>query len=91
MVSAGNKAESLSSVNHTTKTIHHHHHNVLITQSALTEFSVGGFKSPSDQLSIATSKNSSVVNIIWICSFPLNSCDYLKPEYNFYKLRHIVR
>ena len=25
MVSAGNKAERLSSVNHTTKTIHHHH------------------------------------------------------------------
>ena len=26
MVSAGNKAKRLSSVNHTTKTIHHHHH-----------------------------------------------------------------
>ena len=26
MVPAGSKAESLSSVNHTTKTIHHHHH-----------------------------------------------------------------
>ena len=25
MVPAGNKAKSLSSVNHTTKTIHHHH------------------------------------------------------------------
>ena len=30
-----------------------------------------------DQLSIATSKNSSVVNTIWMCSFPLNSCDCL--------------
>ena len=27
MVSAGNKAKSLSSVNHTTKTIYHHHHH----------------------------------------------------------------
>ena len=27
MVPAGNKAERLSSVNHTTKTTHHHHHN----------------------------------------------------------------
>ena len=27
MVPAGNKAKSLSSVNHTTKTIHHHHHH----------------------------------------------------------------
>ena len=26
MVTAGNKAKRLSSVNHTTKTIHHHHH-----------------------------------------------------------------
>ena len=26
MVPAGNKAKRLSSVNHTTKTIHHHHH-----------------------------------------------------------------
>ena len=26
MVPAGNKAKHLSSVNHTTKTIHHHHH-----------------------------------------------------------------
>ena len=28
MVPAGNKAKRLSSVNHTTKTIHHHHHHV---------------------------------------------------------------
>ena len=27
MISAGNKAKRLSSVNHTTKTIHHHHHH----------------------------------------------------------------
>ena len=54
------------------------------------EFIVRGFKSHSDQLSIATSKNSSVGNIIWICSFPLNSRDYHRPEYNFYKLRQIV-
>ena len=27
MVPAGNKAKRLSSVNHTTKTIHHHHKN----------------------------------------------------------------
>ena len=27
MVPAGNKAKRLSSVNHTTKTIHHHHHH----------------------------------------------------------------
>ena len=27
MVSAGNKAKRLSSVNHTIKTIHHHHHH----------------------------------------------------------------
>ena len=27
MVPAGNKAKRLSSVNHTTKTIHHHHHS----------------------------------------------------------------
>ena len=27
MVPAGNKAKSLSSVSHTTKTIHHHHHH----------------------------------------------------------------
>ena len=27
MVSAGNKAKRLSSVNHTTKTVHHHHHD----------------------------------------------------------------
>ena len=33
MVPAGNKAKRLSSVNHTTKTIHHHHHhsNVFIS------------------------------------------------------------
>ena len=59
--------------------------------SAGTEFSVRGFKSHSDQFSIANSKNSLVVNLIWICSFPLNSCDCLRPEYNFYKLRQIVR
>ena len=28
MVPAGNKAKRLSSVNHTTKTIHHHHHQI---------------------------------------------------------------
>ena len=28
MVPAGNKAKRLSSVSHTTKTIHHHHHQV---------------------------------------------------------------
>ena len=27
MVPAGNKAKGLSSVNHTTETIHHHHHH----------------------------------------------------------------
>ena len=27
MVPAGNKAKHVSSVNHTTKTIHHHHHS----------------------------------------------------------------
>ena len=27
MVPAGNKTKRLSSVNHTTKTIHHHHHH----------------------------------------------------------------
>ena len=27
MVAAGNKAKCLSSVNHTTRTIHHHHHH----------------------------------------------------------------
>ena len=27
MVPAGNKSNRLSSVNHTTKTIHHHHHH----------------------------------------------------------------
>ena len=27
MIPAGNKAKRLSSVNHTTKTIHHHHHH----------------------------------------------------------------
>ena len=26
MIPAGNKAKRLSSINHTTKTIHHHHH-----------------------------------------------------------------
>ena len=30
MVPAGNKAKRLSSVNHTTKTIHHHHHHLSI-------------------------------------------------------------
>ena len=29
MVPAGNKAKRLSSVNHTTKTIHHHHDNII--------------------------------------------------------------
>ena len=29
MVPAGNKAKRLSSVNHTTRTIHHHHHLIL--------------------------------------------------------------
>ena len=43
-----------------------------------------GLKSYSDQLSIATSKNRSVVNTICICSFLLNSCDCLRPEYNFF-------
>ena len=28
MVPAGNKSNRLSSVNHTTKTIHHHHHHL---------------------------------------------------------------
>ena len=28
MVPAGNKAKRLSSVNHTTKTIHHHYHHL---------------------------------------------------------------
>ena len=55
------------------------------------EFSGRGFKSHSDQLSIATSKNCSVVNTICISSFALNSCDYLKPEYNFFKPRQIVQ
>ena len=40
MVPAGNKAERLSSVNHTTKTIHrhhhhHHHHQVIQPNAAL--------------------------------------------------------
>ena len=30
MVPTGNKAKRLSSVNHTTKTIHHHHHHLSI-------------------------------------------------------------
>ena len=32
MVPAGNKAKRLSSVNHTTKTIHYHHHKVINIQ-----------------------------------------------------------
>ena len=32
MVPAGNKSNRLSSVNHTTKTIHHHHHHYLQLQ-----------------------------------------------------------
>ena len=31
MVPAGNKANRLSSVNHTAKTIHHHHHLILLS------------------------------------------------------------
>ena len=43
-----------------------------------------------DQLSIATSKNFSVLNTIYICSFLLNSCDCLRPEYNsFFKVRQV--
>ena len=64
-----------------------HIYNGLIIQSALaelTEFSGCGFKSHSDQLSAATSKNSSVVNTIFGYSFSLNSCDCLRSEYNFF-------
>ena len=43
-----------------------------------------GFKSHSGQLSIATSKNSSVVNTIYICSFLPNSCDCLRSEYIYF-------
>ena len=32
MIPAGNKAKRLSSVNHTTKTIHHHPHHIEISQ-----------------------------------------------------------
>ena len=39
MVPAGNKAKRLSSVNHTTKTIHHHHHQ----SSILNKDSVASF------------------------------------------------
>ena len=35
MVPAENKAKRLSSVNHTTKTIHHHHHQTKEVQSVL--------------------------------------------------------
>ena len=54
------------------------------------EFSGRGFKLLSDQLSVGTSKNSSEVNTIWICSFCINSCDCLRPEFNFFKLRKCV-
>ena len=33
MIPAGNKAKRLSSVNHTTKTIHDHHHHRVINSS----------------------------------------------------------
>ena len=56
-----------------------------------TEFSGRMFKSHSDQLSRAPSKNSSVLNTICIYSFPLNSCDCLRPECNFFKPRQIVQ
>ena len=39
-------------------------------------------KSHLDQLSIATSKNYSVLNTICICSFLLHSCHCLRPEDN---------
>ena len=57
-------------------------YNGLITQSTLASEQnlvvVGcGFKSHSNQHFIATSKNSSVVNTIFICWFSLNSCDCL--------------
>ena len=50
MVPAGNKATRLSSVNHTTKTIHHHHHhhhhhkrfdNEKLRESLVTYFTTG--------------------------------------------------
>ena len=37
MVPAGNKAKRLSSVNHTTKTIHHHHQKTLTTEKISTK------------------------------------------------------
>ena len=37
MVPAGNKAKRISSVNHTTKTIHHHHHHHNIAKENKTE------------------------------------------------------
>ena len=40
MVLAGNKAKRISSVNHTTKTIHHHHHQELIFLSILVNHTV---------------------------------------------------
>ena len=40
--------------------------------------------------SMATSKSSSDVNTICICSFPLNSCDCFRPEYNFFKPKQMV-
>ena len=56
-----------------------------------TEFGGRVFKSPSDQLSRATSKSSSVLNTICIYSFPLNSWDCLRPECIFFKPRQIVQ
>ena len=50
------------------------------------EFTGRVFKSHSDQLSIATSINSAVVCEHHLHQFiPLNSCDCLSPEYNYFK------
>ena len=67
MVPAGNKAKRLSSVNHTTKTIHHHHHQACKTlvktldQDRLANFTTDTNRTPSI--------NNYLINKIKVTSF----------------------
>ena len=75
MVPAGNKAKSLSSVNHTTKTIHHHHHLDFDNSYLLILQTISHTKS------LALLQNSSIYHFLVIkeahCCLRLISLTYL--------------
>ena len=88
MVPAGNKAKSLSSVNHTTKTIHHHyhhhhHHSVVFKLKSSSFFQYSNFL-------LCLRLAPFLKKMLWHRCFPVNCDKFLRALFFIKHLRWLL-